>query len=127
VRVKSATSHPSGYFGATFFGVNSPNETDYIEIYSVPHQALASNPSYNYSATQISNEISRTTGHEVGHAVHVCHRTSVNESCGDGATVGRFGTSDDSVMNSDITGTPATHQSSKYNLLDIAQIRLHIR
>ncbi len=45
----------------------------------------------------------------------------------DGATGGLFGTSDDSVMNSDITGTPATHQTSKYNLLDIAQIRLHIR
>lgn len=46
--------------------------------------------------------------------------------CPDGASVGQMGTND-SIMNSDVTGTPASDPKSQYNALDVAQLRLHIR
>jgi hypothetical protein len=115
-----------GLYGAHFPGVpGSPNETEHVEVYLDTHAAL-SGPPYSFMSAQIVNEISRTAGHEVGHGLHICHRTASNMACPDGAQVGLFGSAD-SVMSSDVQGTPASDPRSQYNVFDANQIRLHVR
>ena len=122
VRIIAVASAPSnGLFGQAFTTnnlPNIPNETIRVEVYLNSHDNLKK-PPFRYSQTQIDNELRRTLGHEVGHAIHICHRNG-NEACPDTASVGSAG----SVMNSDIQGTPQTDPRSQYNPADVAQIRL---
>lgn len=127
LRVKSVPSSPQNYFGYTFpinpadIDLGTPNETLRIEVYIATHDNLKKAP-LRYSNTQVSNEMKRTTGHEIGHGVSVCHRDS-GPPCYDGAVVGTV----DSIMSSALFGgPPETDPRSQYNSFDIAQIRLHI-
>jgi hypothetical protein len=87
----------------------TPNETDRIEVYENPHASL-SDPDH---------EIRRTTGHEVGHGINVCHRPDLFNACfnADGTVVG----TDDSIMSS------ALGPWTNYNNFDQGQIRLHVK
>ena len=88
----------------------TPNETSRIEVYIGPHNSLSSQ---QYTVTQIENEIRRTTGHEVGHGLHISHRA---------ANTG------DTIMSSQLfMGPPATDPRSQYDSADKVQIRLHVR
>lgn len=98
----------------------TPSETERIEIDLAKHNALKKDEGFNN--TQITNEIKRTTGHEIGHGVNICHRGPLS-TCNDGADVGTA----DSIMSDAFFGTGETDFRSKYNLLDARQIRLHIR
>lgn len=118
----------SGLFGCTFdpttnslcqFGrPGTPNWIVKIEVYMDTHQKLAT--TRGFTSQQIENEIKRTTGHEVGHGLHICHRTVPSTPCPDGASVGTV----DSIMSSNITGTPQNDPASQYNSADAQQIRI---
>ena len=113
LRVQSVPNAPQvGLFGYTFTSTSmpaTPNETDHIEVYLDTHTSIP-----GYTQTQISNELGRTTGHEIGHGLFICHRSA---SC----------VAADSIMNSDVQGTPASDPHSQYNQFDSNHIRLHIR
>jgi hypothetical protein len=104
----------------------SPNETDRIEVYE---DALAN---LNLSAQDTDYVRRTTTGHEVGHGIHICHRPEPPSNCpdppctcfqDDGTMVGN----DHSIMTSAGVFAPNfTNRPSTYNNYDIGQIRLHL-
>ena len=123
LRVLSVSLATTPWYGATYPTAllnKTPNETERIEVNLARHNALKKD--YGFNNTQIANEVKRTTGHEIGHGINICHRDAIS-TCDDGADVGSL----DSIMSNEAFGTPETDFRSKYNSYDVAQIRLHIR
>ncbi|RMG55638.1 MAG: hypothetical protein D6723_02250, partial [Acidobacteria bacterium] len=88
----------------------TPNETCKIEVYEGAFAA------HGWSPVETDHMRKITTGHEVGHGIHIEHRPT---SCNDGTVTG----TDSSIMDAFVDLlTPAT-----YNNYDIGQIRLHLR
>ena len=120
VRAKNSTSTRSCVYGRAPQGDTTPNEADPVEVFVSQHNTMCM-PSA--TPTQLGNELRRTLGHEVGHAIHICHRV-VMENCSDMNEVGpNF-----SIMNSAVilSANGPNDFGSQYNNFDKAQIRLHI-
>ena len=113
--------------GETFFeqpagplDLGTPNETEVVKIYPSEHNqtCLPLVP-----AAKLTNEIRRTFGHEVGHALHVCHRNCSNSTCADPVGPGP------SIMNcnSFFGSNDEQDPGSQYDSADRAQIRVHVK
>lgn len=121
VRVKKETTDTACLLGAAPRGDRtSPNEAAPVEIYVSEHNSMCIPGATPF---QIRNELRRTIGHEVGHAIHICHRVPM-ESCSDTNPVGPGPSVMDSAffLNANGRHDPA----SQYDNFDKAQIRLHL-
>jgi hypothetical protein len=121
VNVAVAPPSCAGCFGVTTTTTSSlecPNETEKIEVFIDTHEILR-NPPYAYTLEEMTNEIRRTFGHEMGHGVHICHRA------GGGGCPDPVGP-DDSIMSTPLfRGPDGSQPESQYNSYDTAQIRIH--
>jgi hypothetical protein len=99
-----------------------PNDLPYIQIDLNRHQQEGLKPQNLNSQAEINNEIRRTIGHELGHAMHVLHRpVTPAMGCYDGADVGPA----DTIMSSGwADGHDQFDFRSLYNVYDVRQIRL---
>ena len=73
-----------------------------------------------YAPAQVSNELRRTVGHELGHTVGMCHHGQCEPLDDTGVPI--------SLMTLGfVEGPPETDSRSQSNAFDIQQIRLHQR
>jgi hypothetical protein len=121
----------------------SPNETLTVEVYREPHNGLGHPQTFNdcgpgnlpgpLSAADVEAATFMTMGHEVGHALHVCHTNDtegggIAYACVGGAVL-QTPTPVPSVMFSGIRlPIPgSTDPGAQYSPTDAGQIRLHVR
>lgn len=128
VRVLAGSADPGSgprygnAFGTCPNGNTAPNTTDRLEVNTVLHESKG--VMEDVDAEAVVNEIKRTVGHEIGHAIDIAHRPETPEDvCLLGRTVG----SDVSIMSIDwLGGADMLAPGSQYNSYDVPQIRLKL-
>jgi hypothetical protein len=126
--------------GFTLYPVTTPNRVRDVRVWPSSHDDLTktrSDPnnfflpdctdfghlpgaSCPYTAAQAANEVRRTFGHEIGHAVNICHR-------GDGSCSPSDVGVPPSVMSTFAGGPPSSDATAQYDDFDTRQIRFHER
>jgi hypothetical protein len=100
----------------------NPNKLPTIKVSLQNHQSV-----YGNSGSTVENELRRTSGHEIGHAVHVKHKPAnskitLQPQCDDGAT-----SSQTSMMTyGNSNGQGANNALSRYHDEDIVQVRVRV-
>jgi hypothetical protein len=96
----------------------TPNQTEVIHIDTLRLESFMP----EHPKQTVDNNVKKTIGHEVGHAVHVKHYGGPPEICGDDGASEGF----DSVMSSGfVPQLLPDWNRAKYNNADRDQIRLH--
>jgi hypothetical protein len=121
----------------------SPHETLTVEVYREPHDGLGNPQTFNncgpgnlpgpLSASDVQAATFLTIGHEVGHALHVCHTRGtqgggLEYECPTGVVL-QMSNPVPSVMFSGIRlPIPGSADpGAQYSATDAGQIRLHVR
>lgn len=121
----------------------SPNEALTVEVYREPHDKLGNPLRFNdcgpgnlpepLTAADVEAATFMTMGHEVGHALHVCH-TGDTAAGGTATTVRRAWSFRSLILFQDVmysaTRLPiprTTDPGAQYSPTDAGRIRLHVR